>query len=76
MQAPSLTLDIDLTRREEQVLELTGDGFSIPEIAMQLGHSERTAKYFSDRLRHKFHVQKRRYLIQVARERERLKKAA
>jgi DNA-binding CsgD family transcriptional regulator len=59
--------DVHLTEREQQVLALTVAGFSIPEISGQLRHSERTAKFYSDSLRHKFGVGKRRELIRVGR---------
>jgi DNA-binding CsgD family transcriptional regulator len=57
--------DVDLTPRERQALALTVAGFSIPEIGEKLGHSSRTAKFYSDSLRRKFGVGKRRDLIRI-----------
>ncbi len=57
--------DVHLSPRELQVLRLTADGFSIPEIAERVGLAERTVKQHSDTLRIKFNVSHRRQLIPI-----------
>ena len=57
---------VTLSKREEDVLRLSGQGFSIREIAASLGIGERSAKHHSDVLRIKFECERRRQLIPVA----------
>ncbi len=57
--------DVHVTPRESQVLVLTGLGLTLPEVARELGMSERTARHHSDTLREKFSVQHRRELVPI-----------
>lgn len=43
--APRIAEPINLTRRERSILSLCADGFNNPEIALQLGISERTVRF-------------------------------
>lgn len=61
---------VPLADNEQKMLDLMVDGLTIEEIAAELGVKSRTAKYYSDRLRYKFGVTKRRDLIRIARERQ------
>ena len=55
-----------LSPRERQVLILTAEGLSLPEIAERLGVSFHTAKSHSDQVRRRLGVKKRRHLITLA----------
>ena len=55
-----------MTPREIEVLYLIGEGFSTKEIGDELGISARTAKKYSDDLRLKWRVKKKRQLIAIA----------
>ena len=59
---------VKLTPREEETLDWIIDGRSIDEAASLMGIPPRTAKYYSDRLRVKFGVARRRELIRLGRE--------
>lgn len=57
-----------LSARELEALRLIGEGCSIGELAELMNVRPRTAKAYSDALRRKFKVSKRRELIPISRE--------
>lgn len=56
----------NMTPREIEAFYLIGEGYSIPEVGEELGISARTAKLYSDTLRAKWGVQRKRELIALA----------
>lgn len=56
----------NLTRVQENVLRLAGQGLSTQEIADELGVTHRTAKHHLDVLRGKFGVSHKRRLVAAA----------
>ena len=55
-----------LSRREQQVLGLLRDGFSLPAIATRLGLGEATVKTYVSRIYDKLHVNNRTQAVMVA----------
>ena len=66
--------DVDLTRRQKQILSELCDGKTYKEIGGTLDISPRTVRYHVEELMHHFHVENRSQLLARARSQPRSKK--
>lgn len=66
--------DVDLTRRQKQILSELCDGKTYKEIGETLDISPRTVRYHVEELMHHFHVENRYQLLARARSQPRSKK--
>ncbi|APZ52698.1 PhnD/SsuA/transferrin family substrate-binding protein [Salipiger abyssi] len=69
--APAQAAEVDLTRRERQILHLVSRGLSSKEIAARLGVSPKTVEFHRSNLLRKFDVRSAAQLISVAGEQAR-----